>query len=148
MDLPRARARARARLGGFDAAVRPREAGGVPGRDPVRRAGERRCRGPATRSWLHRRPAVACRDLHRAEHRGRRRRAFGTEKARFYRIARRSATECAAVLDVCAQLGLVTPERFGTGRELLLRIVSMLTKLGRSVVSGTGTGTGTDRTDP
>jgi len=74
----------------------------------------------------------------------------GTEKARFYRIARRSATECAAVLDVCAQLGLVTPERFGTGRELLLRIVSMLTKLGRSVVSGTGTGTGTgtDRTDP
>ena len=28
------------------------------------------------------------------------------EKARFYRIARRSATECAAILDVCGRLNL------------------------------------------
>ena len=73
----------------------------------------------------------------------------GSEKARIYRIARRSATESAAILDVCRQLALITPERYAAGRELLLRIVSMLTKLGRSVSgTGTGTGTGTDPTDP
>ncbi len=51
------------------------------------------------------------------------------EKARFYRIARRSATECAAILDICRRFGLVEESKFGQGRELLLRIVSMLTKL-------------------
>jgi len=58
-------------------------------------------------------------------------------------MARRSATECAAILDVCRQLELISRERYDAGRELLLRCVSMLIKLGRSVVSGTGTGTGT-----
>ena len=67
----------------------------------------------------------------------------GPDKARFYRMARRSATECAAILDVCRQLELISRERYDAGRELLLRCVSMLIKLGRSVVSGTGTGTGT-----
>ena len=56
----------------------------------------------------------------------------GPEKARFYRIARRSATECAAVLDVVRRLELTSPDRLGAGRDLLLRIVSMLTKLVRS----------------
>jgi four helix bundle protein len=67
----------------------------------------------------------------------------GPDKARFYQMARRSATECAAILDVCRQLELISRERYDAGRELLLRCVSMLIKLGRSVVSGTGTGTGT-----
>ena len=67
----------------------------------------------------------------------------GPEKARFYRIAQRSGTECAAILDVCRRLGLVSEERYAAGRELLLRIVSMLVKLGRSARSGTGRGTGT-----
>ena len=69
------------------------------------------------------------------------------EKVRFYRIARRSATECAAVLDVCGKLGLANEERQRVGRELLIRIVSMLVRMSRPSgaghVSGTGTGTGT-----
>lgn len=55
------------------------------------------------------------------------------EKARFYRMARRSATECAAVLDVARRLELCAPERLGLGRDLLLRIVSMLTKMIRAM---------------
>ena len=65
------------------------------------------------------------------------------EKARFYRIAKRSATECAAILDVCSRLELVEKGCLDTGRELLLRIVSMLTQMVRlREKSGTGTGTG------
>jgi four helix bundle protein len=51
------------------------------------------------------------------------------EKARFYRMAKRSATECAGVLDVCQRLGLVEEKRYLTGRELLIGIVSMLIKM-------------------
>lgn len=65
------------------------------------------------------------------------------EKARFYRIAKRSGTECAAILQVFHRLGLVDPSRHAAGRELLLRIVSMLVKLvHRAEGSGTGTVTG------
>ena len=53
------------------------------------------------------------------------------EKARFYRMAKRSATECAAILDVCGRLELVAPATHNEARELLLRIVSMLTKLAK-----------------
>ena len=65
-------------------------------------------------------------------------------KARFYRIARRSATECAAIMDVCQRLRLVSQEQFGVGREHLLRVVAMLIRMARSVESGTGTGSGTE----
>jgi len=51
------------------------------------------------------------------------------EKARFYRIALRSATECAALIDVCQRLSLIAEARRQTGREFLVRIVSMLTQL-------------------
>lgn len=51
------------------------------------------------------------------------------EKARFYRFARRSATESAALLDVCRKLNLCDGVLLAQGRDLLLRIVSMLTKL-------------------
>jgi four helix bundle protein len=53
----------------------------------------------------------------------------GDEKARFYRMAKRSATECAAVLDVCRRLALADRTRLDAGRELLMRIVSMLIPL-------------------
>ncbi len=67
-----------------------------------------------------------------------------TEKARFYRMARRSTTECAAILDVCSRLGLCSESLLGSGRDLLLRIVSMLIQMVRGVETpGTGTGTGT-----
>ena len=54
------------------------------------------------------------------------------EKARFYRMAKRSATESAAVLDVCRRLRLVEPPRLASGRELLLRVVAMLVRLARA----------------
>ena len=57
----------------------------------------------------------------------------GKEKARFYRMAKRSATECAAVLDVCKELNLAPRDALVRGREQLLRIVSMLVKLAQAV---------------
>ena len=51
------------------------------------------------------------------------------EKARFYRIARRSATECAAILDVCAALRIADHAPLAASRDLLLRVVAMLTKM-------------------
>lgn len=51
------------------------------------------------------------------------------DKARFYRIARRSATESAAALDVCVRLQLADESEVQAGRDLLRRIVAMLTKL-------------------
>ncbi len=53
------------------------------------------------------------------------------EKIRFYRMARRSATECAGILDICTQLNLIDENLSLKSRGLLLRIVSMLTKMVR-----------------
>jgi four helix bundle protein len=53
----------------------------------------------------------------------------GNEKARIYRIARRSATECAAILDICRARKLVPEARLDVGRDLLVRTVAMLTKM-------------------
>ena len=46
------------------------------------------------------------------------------DKKRFYRMALRSATECAAILDVCRRLELADGPFLTSGRECLLRIVS------------------------
>ena len=54
-----------------------------------------------------------------------------TEKSRFYRIARRSATECASILELCHDLQLIEKARYIQNRDLLLRIVAMLTKMVR-----------------
>jgi four helix bundle protein len=54
------------------------------------------------------------------------------EKARFYRMAKRSASECASILDVGNRLRLLDEQRYIEGRKLLLRIVAMLTKMGRA----------------
>ncbi len=53
----------------------------------------------------------------------------GSEKSRFYRMAKRSATECAGIFDICKQIGIVNEELFIRGRELLGRIVAMLIKM-------------------
>jgi len=53
----------------------------------------------------------------------------GNEKIRFYRMARRSATECAGIIDVCNRLKIIGDDLYSTGRELLIRIVAMLTKM-------------------
>ena len=72
------------------------------------------------------------------------------DKARFYRMALRSGTECAALLDVCRKLKLVDEKAASHGRDLLLRIVSMLTRMSRNLGEkpGTGTGTGTGTGEP
>jgi four helix bundle protein len=53
------------------------------------------------------------------------------EKIRFYRMARRSATECAGILDICIDLCLVDEDISVRARAVLLRIVAMLTKMSR-----------------
>ncbi|MGE3172877.1 MAG: four helix bundle protein [Planctomycetota bacterium] len=52
------------------------------------------------------------------------------EKARFYRMARRSATECAAILDLLDVFGITTAVATTSRarRSLLLRITAMLAK--------------------
>jgi four helix bundle protein len=68
------------------------------------------------------------------------------EKARFYRLAKRSATECAAVIDVCGRLELVQPKTSAAARDLLLRVVAMLTRMIRGRVGErAGTIPSTDR---
>jgi len=53
------------------------------------------------------------------------------EKARFYRIARRSATECAAILDIVWELGLADRQHVDQAKNQLREIVAMLIGLGK-----------------
>lgn len=51
------------------------------------------------------------------------------DKARFYRFARRSATESAAIIDLIGVLRLAEQPMLHSGRALLLRITAMLTAM-------------------
>ena len=51
------------------------------------------------------------------------------EKARFYRIAKRSATETAAILDHMVDLNLLHPAEVNGAKLLLRRIIGALVKL-------------------
>jgi four helix bundle protein len=53
------------------------------------------------------------------------------DQKRYFRSARGSALECAAVLDICRVRGIGSPDLLQRGRGLLLRIVQMLTRLAR-----------------
>ena len=53
------------------------------------------------------------------------------EKARFYRMARRSATECAGQVLVCRRLGLVGAQRVDAALDGLQRVIAMLVTLVR-----------------
>ena len=65
------------------------------------------------------------------------------EKARFYRISRRSAPECAAILDVLWRLRLLDEGSYELGRDHLVQIVSMLIPMiRRHSESGKGKGKG------
>ena len=57
------------------------------------------------------------------------------DKARFYAIARGSATECAAIMDVILSRGLAPASTCRRGRALLVRIVQMLTRLAAAMAS-------------
>jgi four helix bundle protein len=72
-----------------------------------------------------RRASASC-VLNIAEGSGRRSRA---DKRQFYGIARGSAAECAAILDILLVQELVQPVVRNRGRALLVRIVQMLHKL-------------------
>ena len=65
------------------------------------------------------------------------------EKSRFYRMAKRSATESAAVFDIANRLNIIQEEIYQAGRAILIRIVSMLTKMAqRTELPDKGTFTG------
>jgi four helix bundle protein len=51
------------------------------------------------------------------------------EKAHFFAVARGSATECAALVDILVARGLATATEGRHARGLLLRLVQMLTRL-------------------
>ena len=53
------------------------------------------------------------------------------DRARFCGIARGSAMECNAILDVCKVTGRYSQENINRGKALLLRIVEMLSKMCR-----------------
>ena len=53
------------------------------------------------------------------------------DRRRFCAIARGSAMECSAILDACRALSLVDDNLVDEGKHLLVRIVSMLTKMCR-----------------
>jgi four helix bundle protein len=56
------------------------------------------------------------------------------DKARYYAIARGSATEVAALFDVLAMRRLAPPASIRAGRRLAIRIVQMLTKMDQRLV--------------
>jgi four helix bundle protein len=58
------------------------------------------------------------------------------EKARFYRLSKRSATECAALVEIYRRLSIVDDEVAVQARSTLLRIVSMLVRLVVTTESG------------
>jgi four helix bundle protein len=76
-----------------------------------------------------RRASLSC-VLNIAEGAGRRSRA---QKRHFYSIARGSAMECAAILDVLRVRAAVAATESRPARALLVRIVQMLTKLDQSL---------------
>ena len=51
------------------------------------------------------------------------------DKARFYSMARGSATECAAILDLLGARGVIDDRLRSRARALLVRIVQMLSRL-------------------
>jgi four helix bundle protein len=56
------------------------------------------------------------------------------DKARYYSIARGSATEVGALLDVLAMRRLAPPTAIRTGRRLAIRCVQMLTRIDQSLL--------------
>jgi four helix bundle protein len=48
------------------------------------------------------------------------------ENLRFFRMAKRFATECAEILDVCRKLQLFDEQKYIKGRDMIVRIVSIL----------------------
>ena len=54
------------------------------------------------------------------------------DKRRYYLTARGSATESAALLDICLRLQIVDERTHETGKAMVVRIVSMLIRLAQT----------------
>jgi four helix bundle protein len=54
------------------------------------------------------------------------------DKRRYYLTARGSATESAALLDVCAKLKVLNEGGHRSGKEMIVRMVSMLIRLAQA----------------
>jgi len=89
----------------------------------------------ALRDQLDRASVSVC--LNIAEGAGR---SSEAERVHFFSIARGSATECGAALDLLLARGLVSPADHRRARSLLIRIVSMLVGLMRRFARGDGEG--------
>ncbi|MGE0454844.1 MAG: four helix bundle protein [Vicinamibacteria bacterium] len=98
----------------------------------------RLCRGKglgALRDQLDRASVSVC--LNVAEGAGR---TSPAERSHFFSIARGSATECGAALDLLLARGLVSPAEHRRARSLLIRIVSVLVGLMRRFARADGEG--------
>jgi four helix bundle protein len=58
------------------------------------------------------------------------------DKARFYRLALRSASECASLIEQCERLGLVGDDVAHPRLALVAEVVAMLTTMVRHLVEG------------
>ena len=65
----------------------------------------------------------------------------GPDRCRFYDIARGSALECAAALDVAVVKKLLRPEEITDAKQILVAVVSMLVGLIKSVTPNRTYGT-------
>jgi four helix bundle protein len=54
------------------------------------------------------------------------------DKRRYYMTARGSSTESAALLDACLRLNLLDETLHGKGKDMIVRIVSMLIRLAQA----------------
>ena len=54
------------------------------------------------------------------------------DKRRYYLSAGGSTTECAAIVDVCLRLKLISPDVHGAGKAMLERIAAMVVKLAKA----------------
>lgn len=61
--------------------------------------------------------------------------SYPKERKRFFEIARASALECASCLDVIIVKNLLNKDSVIEGKEILLSIVKMITKLSQSAIN-------------
>lgn len=77
----------------------------------------------------------------------------GADRGRFFQMASGSARECGAILDILGRSHVIQEEERLVGKEYLVRVVAMLTRMisgvgrvcegGFEYGNGSGTGTGT-----
>jgi hypothetical protein len=114
--------------------VRPRETRRIPSRTKVPNLGDGVSGGVGRKSFPCKQtradgPARPRKSFCAVKHGGRNGRRQGKQRAKFFDDARGSAIECAACLDASVAKRLSTVDRIQAGKEMLVRVVSMLSKL-------------------